>query len=487
MSEKLNVLLIQPSTHKSIDKEYISTQLPLNLCYIAASLKDECANIKIIDYCVEAFNESEFLAILEQFKPAVAGFGSFTASVCSVEEIARIVKRYDDKILTVLGGVHISALPERTLSEMPSIDIGVIGEGEVTIKEIYHALLRGNSLKTISGIVYREGPDIKGTKERALITNLDEVPFPSRHLIDIEKYRNSHVSRGFSRRNLRIMEIITSRGCPNHCIFCAGHINYCYTLRFRSYENIVEEIESLRRNYKVNHISIEDDTFTINKELVSQLCAYFKKKRISWNCNSRVNTVNYELLKNMKESGCKKVSFGVETGSPRIARLIKKNITLGQVRQAFKWARRAGIRYVEGTFILGSHPDETLHDIRMTEKLIFELMPDFIAVSIICPFPGTEIFSMMVKNKQLQEPMDWSAFTFMNNKPAFKKLNNISADQLISLQKKIIRKYYSSFSYIKNQILKIRSLGECLYFLKLGYFFALEFLLRKSSEDSACS
>lgn len=276
----VNVLLINPPQHKSIDTKYVSTQLPINLGYIAASLEQEGANVKIIDYCVEKFDKERFLNVLIKFNPSIVGFTSFTPSIYSVKDISKRVKEYDEKILTLIGGIHISALPIKTLEELPSIDVGIIGEGEETIKELFKNFISKKKLSNILGTVCRLKDKIKLNSKRPLIQNLDDIPFPSRHLFDIKNYSKTHVSRGFSRKHLRIMEILTSRGCPNQCIFCAGHINYGHTLRFRSYENVISEIDMLIRDYNINHITIEDDTFTINKELVNKLCNYFKEKKI---------------------------------------------------------------------------------------------------------------------------------------------------------------------------------------------------------------
>ncbi len=478
MSDKINVLLVQPPIHKSIDRSYASTQIPINLGYIAASLEQEGANVKIVDFCVNDFIESEFIALLREFNPAFVGFTGMTSSMNFVRDIAKLVKQYDSGLLTVLGGVHISAIPKRTMEEIPHVDVGVMSEGEETIKEIYRLKAAGKPLEGIKGTIIRTGEKLEINPMRELIKNVDTIPFPARHLFDVKKYNKSHVSRGFSRKYLNIMELITTRGCPNQCIFCAGHINYGYMLRARSYENVKAEIEELIKNYGTNHISIQDDTFTLNKELVKRLCAYLKEKKLSWDCNARVNTVDFELLKLMKASGCKKISFGVESGSPRILKLIKKGITLEQVRAAFAASKKAGIRYTEGTFILGSHPSETEEEVRQTVDLIFELMPDFASLTIICPFPGTEVYRLMDEQKLLDENLDWSKFTFINNTPPFRRLEHLTAEQLVETQKKFLKTYYSSPRYILSQIIKMRSIGEVRYFINLGKHLVKEFFFK---------
>ncbi|MBR9678857.1 MAG: radical SAM protein [Nanoarchaeota archaeon] len=481
----MNVILIQPPTNKAIQENYVSLQIPINLAYIAASLEQKRANITVIDYCVQEFNKKKLITQLEQLKPKIIGFTSLTASIHLVNEISQIIKKHDKKIITILGGPHATALPKQTLEELKAIDIIVQGEGEKTIQELYTCIKTRKPLKTIKGIVFRRNKKIITNPKRKLIHDINKIVFPARHYFNEREYKRNHVSRGFSRKHLRIAEIITSRGCPGKCIFCAGHVNYGNRIRFRSFENIKQEIYELKQKYKINHITIEDDTFTINHELVKKIGKYLKQNNITWNCNTRVNTVNLELLQHMQKCGCKKVVFGVESGSEKILKIIRKGITLTQIRNAFKWAKQAKIRYVEGTFILGNHPQETVKDIEETKKLIFELMPDFLCLTIMCPFPGTPVYEIMQKQKLLPRKPDWSKFTFINNQPSYKKLEHVNSQTLIRIQNQTLKKYYTSPKYVIQQIRKIRKPYEIMYFSKLAIEFTKKFLMRETGFEPA--
>jgi len=480
-SRNLRVLLLQPPRPEAVDKEYLATQIPINLCYLAAVLEKAQAEVRIIDYFVDDYTAELLTNELRDFRPDIVGIGSFTSSIKYVEPIARTVKLFNPRIVTLLGGVHLSALPQQTMPDVPSIDLGVVGEGEETLKEIYLAIKNGLPLCDIDGICYREDGRTVLTPRRALIENLDDIPFPARHLVPLEKYKRAHVSRGFSRKYLNIMELFTSRGCPNKCIFCAGHVNYGFKLRYRSFENIRAEILLLREQYGIDHITFDDDTLTINRDLVVQVSSLLKEYNITFDCNARVNTVDYELLKHMKNCGCKKVSFGVESGSPRMLKLLKKGITVEQVKHAFRMAKKAGIKYIEGTFMMGGHPDETLEDVEMTRKLMFELMPDFISMSIIIPFPGTETCNLMVQRGLLSEKPDWANYTFnVHKKLPFERLTYLTASQLIALQAHIIKSYYMNPVYLLRKVLGIRSLRDLAYFVKLGRQFFSLFMLKKN-------
>jgi anaerobic magnesium-protoporphyrin IX monomethyl ester cyclase len=476
----VKVLLVQPPPVEDVVKEYISAQIPINLGYIAASLEQVGAEVRIRDYAVQPFDKFSFLEEIHHFKPTIIGFTSMTNAISSADKLSKYVKDFNKDIVTVLGGCHASALPIETLEEIESIDIVVIGEGDETIKEVYHKIGGGKSLEDVMGIAYRDDGRIKVNQKRELIKNLDDIPLPAWHLFNMKLYEKSHVSRGFSRKHIKMMELMTSRGCPFSCIFCAGHINYGRKVRFRTFENIKREIELCMKEYGVSHISVEDDTLSLNKGLLVQLCEYFKEMKLTWNCNARVDSVDYELLKLMSESGCQKISFGVESGSPRILKLIKKGISLEQVKSAFEWAKKVGIKYVDGTFILGSHPDETLEEIEMTKKLIFELKPDFVSVSIMCPFPGTEVYDVMKKSELLPDKPDWSSFVFLGKNTPYNRLNHLTSSELMKLQNDIISGYYSSFNYIKNRVIRVRSIGELMYFVKLGTIFFKKFVLAKA-------
>jgi len=469
----MKILLIQPNASEEVDKEYVSLQFPINLGYIASVLREAGHEIKMLDFNVTPKEELD-RHILE-FQPSIVGMTAMTSSIINVKSIIENIKTTDKNLITVLGGVHASALPAETMKDIEDLDYLIFGEGEMTILELANYLEnKTKELESIKGIVFRIKDRIIKTGMRELIENLDKIPPPARDLLPMELYAKRHVSRGFSRKHLKIIEIMTSRGCPNQCIFCAGHINYGYKLRFRSYENIISEVQQCINQYGITHISIEDDTFTINKELVKQLCAFFKEKGITWNCNARVNTVNYELLKIMANSGCEKIAYGIESGSPEILLKNKKGITIAQALNAVSETKKASIRYVECDFMIGSHIDETLDDVKLTKKLINQLMPDFLAVSIMCPYPGTELYKMMIKNNYLPEKPDWSQFSHFGDLKRYERLKYLSSSQMSKMQNEILKQYYSSPKYILMQLSKIRTFNEIKYFSKLGAEFLRE-------------
>ena len=477
----MKILLIQPNCAEEVNREFVSLQYPINLGYIASTLRNEGYEVKMIDFNV--MNRNLLSSIISQFSPKVVGVTSMTSAIFNAKNIVSDIKKIAPKIKTILGGVHASALPLETMEEIKDLDYLVFGEGEETIKELLKYLSNSNKnsikIETIKGIVFRKNNKIIKNKPRELIENIDSIPYPSRDLLPLTLYSKQHVSRGFSRKDMSIIEILTSRGCPNNCIFCAGHINYGYRVRFRSYENIIGEILECIEKYNINHISIEDDTFTLNKELVKKLCFFFKDKKLTWNCNARVNTVDYNLLKIMKESGCKKIAFGIESGNEEMLKKIKKGITIQQTISAVRNAKRAGIRYVECDFIIGSHIDETYETVKDSIKLIYRLMPDFLAISVMCPYPGTEIYNLMLSNNFMNKNPDWSQFSHFGELNRYDRLKYLNSRQMIKIQNRIMKDYYSSSKYIFNQLKQIKRLNEIKYFIRMGVLFLEEFVINK--------
>lgn len=469
----MNILLIQPNATDAASKDYLSLQFPINLGYIASALKTAGHTISMIDLNVQHCRLEDILA---QTSAQVVGVTAMTSAIENAGKIISEVKRLAPKVVTMLGGIHASALPEQTLREMPDLDYVVFGEGELTMVELLQVLEQGGDPAGLAGVAARgaDGAIVLGPK-RALIEDLDSVAFPLRTLIPFESYNKRHSSRGVSRKDNKVLEIITTRGCPNDCIFCAGHVNYGRSTRFRSPENVIAEITEAIQLLGINHISIVDDTFTLKRKSVAQLCEFFAAHKLTWDCNARVNTVDYEMLKMMADSGCFKISFGVESGSPEMLKKIKKKITVEQVKTAVKAAKKARIRFVECTFMIGAHVDETLADVAASKKLLFEIMPDFMAFSIMCPLPGTEIRSIMQERGLLSLQPNWSDYVLFGNHKRYDRITHMSSDQMWEIQEAVTKKYYGSPRYILSQVVQIRSWNEVRYFLKLGVEFVKEF------------
>lgn len=453
---------------------FLSLQMPLNIAYIAAYLRERGFEVEIWDFEVEEFCRDIFIERLKVKKPKIAGFTCFTPTVLSAHYLAGLVKKTNSEVITVLGGVHASAVPYRTMEEFENFDYLVIGEGEETFFEFCRDIRDNKHTSNIKGLLSRENNYFE---PRPLIEDIDKIPPPARDLLKFELYKGA-AHKGFSRSCLNIIEIFTARGCPYECIFCASCVTLGRKVRFRSIDNICREISDCIEKYNTKHVTFLDDTFTLDAKRVRQLCAYLKKNKLTWNCTgTRVNTVDKELLSEMAESGCIGLAFGVESGSQEILDLIKKKIDLPQVKNAFKWAREAGIRSIEADFMIGAHPDETENDLNLTRKLIKDLSPDILSVAYIVPYPGTEANEIMKARGFLPKAENWNDFVLFGQGFPSWRTENYSSQDLFKLQRKILREYYFTPAYIMGRLKKIKTLREFFYwgraaceFLKVNPF-----------------
>lgn len=282
-------------------------------------------------------------------------------------------------------GTHATALTEYIL-EKGYCDIIVRGEPEYTTLETVRNL---SNLKDVLGISYREEGRVVNNAGRPLIENLDELPFPARDLVDNSKYRI------VSFPGEPVAMVLTSRGCPFDCTFCATHLFYQRKRNVRSVENVVAEIEEIVRKFRINHIFLIDDTFTIGEKRVIGLCELLQERKldIEWICLGRVDTVTEPMLNAMHKAGCKEIIYGIESASPAVLATTRKNITLEQMHNAVKITKDLGIRV--SLFFMFGNPGDTLESIRATSRLARKLNPNFASFNIATPDPGTPIFEEM--------------------------------------------------------------------------------------------
>ncbi|MBF0225564.1 MAG: B12-binding domain-containing radical SAM protein [Desulfobacterales bacterium] len=352
---------------------------PLGLCYVASSCQEAGANVKIFDYIVRGYTQKKLIEELSAFKPDIVGAGSVTMNFKIAAEMIRTAKKYNPSIITMLGGCHVSFDIKNTLDLYPEVDIIVIGESEDTLKELIPVIHKKELWEGINGIAFRRNNEIIITNPRDFVADLDSLPIPSRHFLPMSRYQ----ALGFP------ASIITSRGCPNKCIFCLGRKMVGYKVRYRSPKLIVDEIEDIM-SYGITRINIADDIFTANKNRVKAFCNEIQKRQINfaWSAFSRVNTIDFETLEMMKNTGCDSVSFGIESGNPEMLKKIKKGITLDQARYASELCNKVGI-IGYASFIIGL-PGETQETLMETKSFAENLGIKY-GYHMLAPFPGTAL------------------------------------------------------------------------------------------------
>jgi radical SAM superfamily enzyme YgiQ (UPF0313 family) len=368
--------------------------MPLGLSYIAAVLEKNGVEVKVLDLLVSQYSEEKVRRCMAEFGPEVVGITAVTMNYPASSNILKLCKRFDENVITVIGGPHVTFCAEQTLREAPWIDLVVRGQGEHTMLDI----VSGKKPAEIEGLVFREGDGIVTTGDRPWIEDLDELPLPARHLFPLAKYRAFNAGGS----------LITGRGCPFNCIFCAGHRMTGRRVRLRNAKLVVDEMQMVQE-LGFKEIYIEDDLLTFNHAHVYAICDEILNRglKIKWNAFSRVDTVTRELLRKMKEAGCVGLLFGVESGNQEILDRVKKKITLKKVKQAVALTKETGMRAVT-SFILGL-PGETKKTMRQSYDLANRLNAPY-SLHVLAPFPGTEVREKAKEYGMTILTDDWSKY-----------------------------------------------------------------------------
>jgi radical SAM superfamily enzyme YgiQ (UPF0313 family) len=409
----LNVFFTTPPL--SLEKRYGSlagagSSAPsLGILMLAAVARDEGFACSIVDASALALTEQELLQRLETVSPDILCISSTTLAIGNAHLFAAAARRLFPSITIIVGGPHVTAAPRETMERFPDFDIAVIGEGEATIVELLKALQTGSALIDVSGLVYREADKLCDTGRRPFIADLDSLPYPAWDLLD--DFPERYLPAPFKVQKLPAATLVTSRGCPNTCIFCDRSVfgSSCHAY---SAEYVVRQIVELHHRYGIREFSFEDDTFITFKSRLKQICEKLIELElgISWTCLGRVNHVSVDNLALMKKAGCWQISFGIESGSEVILALINKRVTLDQIRKAIHLSRAAGIK-TKGFVILG-HPEETVKSMKMTIDFALELPLNDISVSLMTPFPGTELYARSAEFGEFDA--DWGNMNLLN-------------------------------------------------------------------------
>lgn len=371
---------------------------PLGLCCVAAAFEAAGCEVRILDYIVSQYTPTKLQAEVERFSPDIVGTNSVTLNFHRAAEILQTVKEMDDSITTVMGGPHVSFDFHQTLQRYPGIDLIVVGEGEETIRELVPVAADRDAWPRVRGIAFAANGAVHYTGKREFISDLDALPLPARHLLPLSRYQ----AMGFP------ISLITSRGCPNQCIFCQGCHMVGSRVRNRSPERVVDEIEAIL-SYGFQRINFADDFFTVNKKRVGRICSEIRRRGLSfgWSAFARADSVDRDLLCTLKEAGCDALLFGIESGNQEMLDRVGKQIRLKRIQEAVADARAAGMN-IFGSFIAGL-PGETLDTLRETHAFAMNLGIPF-GYHFLAPFPGTPILDDIDQFDLQLLTDDWSRF-----------------------------------------------------------------------------
>jgi len=432
----MKITLLNPRLRTWSPNVYV----PLGLGYIAASLEQAGHDVEIIDLNTHRIRGKELQRRVTGVE--IIGITGMITEYQTLLGLADIVKAVNTEAKVILGGPLATALPQKLL-EASAADFIVLGEGEKTIVDLVSVIGSDGDYSGISGIAFRDNGRINLTEPVEPIADLDTIPFPARHLLDMKRYIKDHFEsfgikiRGFGR--IRSTNLISSRGCPYNCTFCFKDM-WGHKWRGRSPENNIREMELLYDAYQVNGFFFNDDTFVLDRERVLEFCRQLveKKLKIVWYCNGRVNLMTREMLAAMYEAGCRGIAYGIESGNQQVLDSMKKNETLDQVREVVAWTKQAGI-HVTGYFMIGML-GETRATIRETMAFARELALDFHGFSLTTPIPGTELFDSAIEAGLISGDKtdlgEWSLHTNAN------LTQDCSDDELVDFANEAFREFY---------------------------------------------
>jgi anaerobic magnesium-protoporphyrin IX monomethyl ester cyclase len=448
----MKILLIRTQFRGYFD-EY--TAPPLGLAYLSSTLEKEKNEVKILDGWVEDLDKL-LPKTIKEFNPELIGFSGLTVDINRTFGVIEKTKRLAPNTPIIFGGPHASMDPINSLKNNKAIDMVIVGEGEKTILNIIDYLKKKQNIKNLKGVYYRDKNEIKFNGPAELITNLDKLPFPSRHLLHMGKYKPSPKEH----KRFPGTDMITSRGCPYQCAFCFKQV-FGNKYRSHSPEHVIKEIKELISKYGIKDIFFRDDTFTIDKERVIKICDLIKKHNIdiTFTTLARVDRLDFEVLKRMKEAGCWKILLGIESGNQKSLNLLRKGITLEQVKTAVDYCKKLKIE-TDGFFILGI-PGESKKDAKKTIKFAKSLGLDFAQFYICTPYPGTHLYQLSKKYGELHiKENEWEKFNqFGAAEPLFIP-TGWTSKELKKYQAMAWRKFYFNANYIFGRIKKIKSFEE---------------------------
>ncbi|HLC63403.1 MAG TPA: radical SAM protein [Candidatus Nanoarchaeia archaeon] len=445
-------LILPPHTFEERYNKKIAkaagTWPPLGILYIAAILLENGHKVQVLDG-----SKKDFLTInkeLDKFQPDIIGMNVLTFLWNKVKSWTPNLKQRFPNSFIVVGGTHATVAREKCLEECKSIDGVILGEAEFILADLADALEKKKSLSNVKSFIYKEKDKIKINSEHyERLTDLDKLPFPARSLIDIYEY----IPAAEQYKKLPVANMITSRGCPYKCTFCGSGNTKAY---FRSPQNVLAEFKFLKEKYKVKDIAIWDDTFTLDRQRVLDICKLIRQEKLDivWSSHSRVNTVDEELLKAMAGAGCWKICYGIESLLQKNLNVIRKGSTVEQNFNAVKWSQKYGIQ-AEGSFIFGI-PGETYEDALQTIALMKKLNPDYMKCFPFTPLPGTESGEKIEEYGTL---MSENTDNFTENSVVFTP-NSMTKEQLQSLIPKAYKEFYLRPRYLTRYVKNIRSVHD---------------------------
>ncbi len=463
IDRQLRVLLINPprfseliGKNPAIVEKHRGFNPPLGILCLAGYLENHSKfTIDVIDAQPKGWTYGQLESVLRDRTADVVGITAMTFTLIDVFKTVRLVRKTMPKAKIVLGGPHVHLYPEETIRH-PEVDFLLQGEGEVAFLELLNNLDNPAAWPRVKGLVYID--DLGKTINNGVAPsaeNLDALGMPARHLVDIGDYTSL-----LGRDNV-ITTMFTSRGCPNRCTFCDRPYSPVLSgFRWRSARHVADEME-LCLSMGIREAFIYDDTFTVRRDRVFELCDEIEKRGIDfrWDVRAHVNTMTPELLLRMKQAGCDRIHYGVECGNDRMMKVIKKNTNVAKVREVVTATKQVGME-VLCYFIIGQQT-ETAADIADSMELARALNPNYVHFTIFCPYPGTEIYFQGLESGVIKDDV-WRKFSERPGDgfelPVWEE--NFSRQELREMLVRCYKSFYLRPRYIARNLLRVRRFGE---------------------------
>lgn len=423
----VDVVLINPPWPVPDGRATLQNSLPpLGILSIAASLEKAGYRVKVYDVHAEKLDDETLKTRLKSDWPTFVGLSVLTPTCVPAHKIARLCKEVLPGSPVVVGGVHAEAMPERMLRNS-AIDAVVRGDGEDAMGEI----VAGRPFTSILGLSFREEGKVRHTPARPIDPDIDRHPFPAYHLVDFTHY----FPAAGSYRRLPAINMLMTRGCPGQCTFCNSART---SLRARSPERVVAQIEHLYHHYGIRQIQFYDDTFTVLKAQALRFCHLLAERNLdlAWTAYIRGDCFSADMARAMKAAGCHQVLMGVETGSPRIAAAIGKPIDRQRYRDAVRIAHAHGLE-VRASFIIGNL-GETLESMEETLDFAMELDVDLFQLNISTPYPGSALYNQALERGWLNST-DW--YDYGQSKVLVDQ-PQLSGEQILAFERQAFRRFY---------------------------------------------
>ncbi len=469
----MKILLVNPPDDMEVmlgaGADLITPFEPLGLLYIAAVAREAGYDVQVIDAWVERLSVDEFKKQVLEINPDVIGFTVFTANGGIVHDLGKWLKQDMPDTVVVLGNLHAAIYDEQYLMN-GCCDLVVHGEGEYPFLEAVRLIEEGSrDFSSIPSISYLKDVKYIANQEKAVISDLTELPMPARDLVKQELYNIPSVSNlPYAGKKTSLgKHMFTQRGCPYRCSFCTVHHNR--KQRSNDVKRAVDEMEMLVRDYGCDYIFIMDSLFIANKKRVHEICDEIKARdlKFRWGCEAHVRCVDKELVQAMEEAGCHDMAFGIESGVERLLKGVTKNNTIKIIEDSVKLVTENSNIKVSGLFILGL-PGETYEDSLQTIRFAKALPLDMAQFSILTPYPGSEIFAGLEKNGEIDTGvrpdgsldtsvwLRYSAYISYTDMDPIWVTPDLTAKQLKKLQKKAVREFYFRPKQIISQLKRVR-------------------------------